>query len=79
VRRPLAIALPCLSGLAGFVILTAHPSDVLAVVGAVLLGAAFIAAIAFIVLRLGPDSGPDRAREERARDELDATGRWPED
>jgi hypothetical protein len=46
-------------------------------VGAALLGAVLVAAIALIVVRLGPQSQPDREREARAREEFDRTGRWP--
>lgn len=46
-------------------------------VGAVLLCGVLASAIALIVARLGPQSQPDREREEQAREEFERTGRWP--
>jgi hypothetical protein len=78
-RHPLTIALPCLSGFAGFVVLSTNPGTLLAVIGAVLLGAALITALLVIMLRLGPSSAPDREREEHAREQYDVTGAWPDE
>jgi hypothetical protein len=38
-----------------------------------------VATIAVIVARLGPQSQPEREREEVARQEFDRTGQWPAD
>jgi hypothetical protein len=66
-----------LIGLAGFVILALHGSDVLEVIGGLLLGGVLVVLIGLIVLRLGPQSQPDREREARAREEFERTGEWP--
>ena len=66
-----------LIGLAGFVILALHGSDVLEVIGGLLLGGVLLVLVGLIVLRLGPQSLPDREREARAREEFDRTGEWP--
>jgi hypothetical protein len=76
-RRALKIGVPTACGIAGFLILEAHTSDAVAVVGGVLLGGALVAALVVIIVRLGPRSQPDRAREARAREEFERTGRWP--
>jgi hypothetical protein len=36
-----------------------------------------VATIVVIVARLGPQSQPEREREEVARQEFDRTGQWP--
>ncbi|MGA2470278.1 MAG: hypothetical protein ABSG64_06275 [Solirubrobacteraceae bacterium] len=77
--RKIAIGLPAACGLAGFVILATHANNTLGAIGGVLLGGALLAAIAAIIVRLGPQSQPDRAREARAREEFERTGRWPND
>jgi hypothetical protein len=66
-----------LIGLAGFVILTIHGSDLLEVTGGVLLGGVLLVVAALITLRLGPQSQPDREREALAREEFARTGEWP--
>jgi hypothetical protein len=66
-----------LIGLAGFVILAIHGSDLLEVIGGVLLGGVLLVITGLIVLRLGPQSQPDREREAAARDEFARTGEWP--
>ena len=48
-------------------------------IGAILVTAVLVVAIGLIVLRLGPQSQPDREREERAREEFARTGEWPSD
>jgi hypothetical protein len=67
-----------LATLAGLVLLQLDGTAVEAV-GAALLGAVLVAAIALIVVRLGPQSQPDRQREALARDQFDRTGDWPAD
>ena len=62
--------------LAGLVLLALRGTAVEAV-GAGLVGAVLLASIALIVVRLGPQSRPDREREALAREEFDRTGRWP--
>ena len=76
VVRATAIALTAVCGLAGFVLLTAHPNGALVIVGVVLLVAALLAAVS-VTLRLGRRSQPDREREARAREVFEQTGRWP--
>ena len=79
-RTRIALLLAAALCVAGFVILqAAGHSTALAVVGAVLLFAALLAAIGAIILRLGPQSRPDREREARAREIFEATGRWPDE
>ena len=71
------IAALSLCGLAGFVILALHGSDLLEAIGGLLLGCALLVLIALILLRLGPQSGVDREREARAREEFERSGEWP--
>jgi hypothetical protein len=66
-----------LIGLAGFVILAIHGSDLLEATGGVLLGGVLLFVAALITLRLGPQSQPDREREALAREEFARTGEWP--
>ena len=66
-----------LIGLAGFVILALHGSDALEAIGGVLLGGVLLVLVAMILLRLGPQSRPEREREARAREEFERTGEWP--
>jgi len=66
-----------LAGVAGFILLAVPDSGTLQVVGTILLAGMLIAVIAVIVVRLGPQSQPEREREARAREEFDRTGRWP--
>jgi hypothetical protein len=75
--RKIGIAIPTVCGIAGFVILATHSSHGLIAIGGVLLGVALVSAIGVIILRLGPQSQPDRAAEARAREEFEKTGRWP--
>ena len=67
------------AGLAGFILLAIPGSGAQQLVGTVLLAAMLVAVIAVIVARLGPQSQPEREREERARQEFDRTGSWPAD
>jgi hypothetical protein len=76
-RRGAWVALLSLAGLGGFVILALHGSDPLEALGGVLLGGALLVLVGLILLRLGPESLPDREREARARDEFERTGEWP--
>ncbi len=46
-------------------------------VGAGLVGVVLVASIGLIVVRLGPQSAPDREREALAREEFERTGHWP--
>lgn len=79
-RRRASLLLPAALCVAGFAILqAAGHSTLLAVLGGVLLFAALLAAIGAIILRLGPQSRPDREREARAREIFEASGRWPEE
>jgi hypothetical protein len=66
-----------LDGLVGFVLLALPGSGVQQVLGALLLGSMLCVVIGLILLRLGPQSQPDREREDRAREEFDRTGEWP--
>ena len=45
--------------------------------GAILLIGELVVLIGLIVLRLGPQSQPDREREARAREVFERTGEWP--
>jgi hypothetical protein len=74
--RASAIALTAVAGLAGFVLLTAHPDGALVIVGVVLLALSLLAGVAF-TLRLEGRSLSDRKREARAREVFERTGRWP--
>lgn len=76
-RGGAAVALLSLAGLGGFVILALHGSDVLEAIGGVLLGGVLLVLVGLILLRLGPQSRPDREREARAREEFERTGEWP--
>ena len=68
-----------LAGVAGFILLAIPGSGAQELVGTVLLAGMLIAVIAVIVARLGPQSQPEREREEVARQEFDRTGHWPAD
>jgi hypothetical protein len=68
-----------LAGLAGFVLLAVPDSGTLQVIGTVLLTFMLVAVIGLIVVRLGPQSQPEREREAHAREEFDRTGEWPAD
>lgn len=74
-----AIVLVSLAGLAGFALLAVPGSGLQEVVGSILLGVMLVVVIGVILLRLGPQSRPDREREAAARDEFDRTGEWPSD
>jgi hypothetical protein len=77
VHRRLLTVLLGLVGLSGFVILALHGSAALEAVGGVLLGGVLLFIVGLIVLRLGPQSQPDREREAWAREEFERTGEWP--
>ena len=66
-----------LAGLAGFVLLTVPGSATQEIIGTILLAGMLVAVIGVIVVRLGPQSDPERAREALAREEFDRTGEWP--
>lgn len=68
-----------LCGLGGFVLLTVPGSGPQEEIGVVLLSILLVAVVGVVVVRLGPESQPDREREARARDEFDRTGEWPAD
>lgn len=76
--RPWIVAV-ALAGLVGFILLAIPGGGVQEVIGTVLLTAMLIAVIAVVVARLGPQSQPEREREELAREEFDRTGSWPAD
>ena len=76
-RQRLGIVLLSVAGLAGFVLLALPGSGAQQIVGTVLLGGMLVVVIGLILLRLGPQSQPDREREDRAREEFDRTGEWP--
>jgi hypothetical protein len=71
------IATVALAGVAGFVLLNAPVGGTGAVVGTVLLAAMLVAVLGLVVVRLGPQSQPDREREAWAREEFERTGEWP--
>jgi hypothetical protein len=66
-----------IAGLAGFVLLAVPDSGTEEIVGTILLAAMLVFVVGVIVVRLGPQSQPDREREILAREEFDRTGRWP--
>ncbi len=78
-RQRVAIAAVSFCGLAGFVLLAVPGGGAQEVVGSILLGLMLIAVVGVILLRLGPQSQPDREREAHAREEFDRTGEWPTD
>jgi hypothetical protein len=67
------------AGLTGFILLAIPGGGAQELVGTVLLALMLVAVIAVIVARLGPQSQPEREREELARQEFDRTGSWPAD
>jgi len=71
------IATVATAGLAGFVLLSIPGSGTQEIIGTFLLAGMLIAVIGFVVMRLGPQSQPERDREAAAREEFDRTGRWP--
>lgn len=73
------IATVGVAGLAGFVLLAIPGSGTQEIIGTILLAGMLISVIGVIVVRLGPQSQPEREREARAREEFDRTGRWPTD
>jgi hypothetical protein len=79
VRQRVAIVTLSLAGLAGFVLLALPGSGVQQVIGTVLLAIMLVVVLGFVVVRLGPQSQPDREREALAREEFDRTGEWPAD
>ena len=58
-------------------LLAAPDSGTLQVIGTVLLTFMLVAVIGLIVVRLGPQSQPERELEAHAREEFDRTGEWP--
>jgi hypothetical protein len=79
VGQRVAIVTLSLAGLAGFVLLALPGSGVQQVIGTVLLAIMLVVVLGFVVVRLGPQSQPDREREALAREEFDRTGEWPAD
>jgi len=71
------IATVAVAGLAGFVLLAVPGSATQQIIGTILLAGMLVAVIGVILLRLGPESEPERAREDQARQEFDRTGEWP--
>ena len=71
------IATVGVAGLAGFVLLTVPGSATQEIVGTILLAGMLICVIGLVVARLGPESQPEREREQQAREEFDRTGSWP--
>lgn len=71
------IAVTAVAGLAGFVLLAIPGGGTQEIIGTILLAGMLIAVIGVIVVRLGPQSQPEREREARAREEFDRTGSWP--
>jgi hypothetical protein len=71
------IATVAVAGLAGFVLLTVPGGATQEIIGTILLAGMLVAVIGVIVLRLAPQSEPERAREARAREEFERTGEWP--
>ena len=71
------IATVAVAGIAGFVLLAVPGSGEQQIVGTILLIGVLVAVIGVIVLRLGPQSEPEREREAIAREEYDRTGEWP--
>jgi hypothetical protein len=67
------VGLPGATATAGVILVLVGP----ATVGVILIGAAAVGAITDIFARLTIESGDDRDREQRARDEFGRTGRWP--
>ncbi len=77
-RRPrrltvVRVGLPAAAALAGVLLLLVGP----ATVGAIVIGAAVVGVITDVFARLTIESGDDRDREQRAREEFARTGRWP--
>jgi hypothetical protein len=70
------VVLAVLATLAGLGMLETD-STVIEAVGASLVGVVLVAGIWLTVARLGPQSQPDREREELAREEFERTGSWP--
>jgi hypothetical protein len=71
------IATVGVAGLAGFVLLTVPGSATQEIVGTILLAGMLVCVVGLILLRLGPQSEPEREREQQAREEFDRTGSWP--
>jgi hypothetical protein len=65
------------AGLAGFVLLTVPGGATQDIVGTILLAGMLVCVIGLVVARLGPQSQPEREREQHAREEFDRTGSWP--
>jgi hypothetical protein len=71
------IATVGVAGLAGFVLLSVPGSGTQEIIGTILLTAMLVCVIGLVVARLGPQSQPEREREQLAREEFDRTGSWP--
>ncbi len=78
-RQRVGIVVLGLCGLAGFVLLALPTDAVEQVIGTILLAFMLVVVIGIVVVRLGPQSQPDREREAHAREEFDRTGRWPDE
>lgn len=61
---------------AGWLVLEARSHGALAIVGVVLMGLGLFG-IVIGLFALTLTSGPDRDREESAREQFERTGRWP--
>ena len=79
VRQRVGIVTVGVAGLAGLVLLALPGSGTQQVIGTVLLAIMLVVVLGFVVVRLGPQSQPDREREALAREEFDRTGEWPAD
>ncbi len=71
------IATVATAGLAGFVLLTIPGSGTQQIIGTILLAGMLVAVVGLVVVRLGPQSQPEREQEAAAREEFDRTGHWP--
>ena len=70
------VAALVLATITGVVLLELHGTAV-ETAGAILLLGELAVLIGLIVVRLGPQSRPDREREAQARESFDRTGEWP--
>ncbi|MGO9902206.1 MAG: DUF6903 family protein [Solirubrobacteraceae bacterium] len=74
------VALPLVLFVVGVVlIIVGHARTSAAGAGVVLLGTALMVVLIDWLARLGISSGPDREREEAARQYFDRTGHWPDE
>jgi hypothetical protein len=74
-RTAVRVVLPGSIALAGVALVIAGGS--LSAIGAALIGAAILVAIANLLIRLATSSTADRDREAAARQRFTRTGRWP--